>query len=183
MSQKNTKVRQWLEAQELDLFDCKFKYLVEEKEVSLSYNQVEKACIDRLGEVRLISIFNEFEDYFKNRWYDRDKKDYKDGLIQEISSFMRDMANYKVFEKHRFFTWKQLAKNFSMDEKFLKWWMKEKDLTEQQMLCDHDDSDQFAEDGRWYNSVGTCIRCKVRMENTLDQNDEVSLVYKAWKRK
>lgn len=173
----------WFTERDFDLFECKFRYLKEDQEVFLNYEEVIAAVLDRMSAERLIQIFNGIEKYYKEDWYDRKNGDVGQATLNEVSRFLQDMANYKVFEDFRFFTFAQLAKDYNMSEEFLKWWMQENDLNEQQILCDHDDSDQFAEDGVWYNSVGTCIRCRVRMDKTLDHSDSIALVYKAWQRK
>lgn len=175
-------INDWFSARDLDLSECQFKYLKEDKEVSLEYDIVLEAVLDRISDVRLIQILDKMEKYYKNDWYDRKNKDTMPALLDEAARFFQDMANYKVFENHRFFTFAQLAQDYDMEEKFLKFWMNEQGLNEQQMLCHHDDSDQFAEDGNWYNSVGTCIRCRVHMNKTIEQSDSVDLVYKAWNR-
>jgi hypothetical protein len=183
MNQDVAQINQWFSAQEMDLTECKFKYLKDDQEVELDFDTVLQATLDRISAPRLLEIFNKINHYFHHDWWDRKNSDPSLAALSEISRFLQDMANYKVFENYRFFTWEQLAQDFSMDQEFLKWWMTEQNLNEQQMLCDHDDSDQFAEDGVWYNSVGTCIRCRVRMDKTVDQSESVDLVYKAWQKK
>lgn len=183
MSKNKSLIDVWFASRDLDLSQCQFKYLKDGQELSLPYDQVVLAMLERISDYRVIEILNKMEKYYKNEWYDRETKDPEEAILAEAAGFFQDMANYKIFENHRFFSWAELAKDYNMEEEFLKFWMVEQDLSEQQMLCDHDDTDQFSTDGHWYNSVGTCIRCRVDMEKTIDHSDSVELVYKAWKRK
>ena len=184
MSQNKTTVKQWLKNESMDLSNVDWDYNINGETKLLQEEAVLKAAIERLGEDRLVNIFNKFKEYFTTKWYARDKEDVPAALRNEVKVFLRDMSEYSVWAKEKpELNFKQMAIDYSMDEKFLKWWMKEKGFTKQQMLCEHDDSDQFSEDGNWYNSVGKCKKCLVETNDCLDNNEEVELVYKAWKRK
>lgn len=182
MSQKET-VASWLKTENIDLSNVDWPYDINGEKKVLVEKDVLEATIKRLSEDRVVNVFKEFKDYFENKWWDREKSDPKVALRKEIGAFLHNMAEYSLWVGHKDTTMKKLAKDCEMELEFLEWWRKEKGLTLQQMLCDHDDTDQFAEDGRWYNSVGKCRKCLVSTNETLDYDDSVDLVYKAWKRK
>lgn len=183
MSQKET-VRSWLKSKNIDLSLVDFDYDINGQTKILTIEPVLKAVIDRLGEDRLLSICKKMEDYFVNKWWERDQKDpIQQGLRQDLKVFLRDMSEYVLWKDNADTSFEQLAKDCDMDLEFLKWWQQEKGFTDQQMLCEHDDTDQFSEDGNWYNSVGVCKKCLADTSETLDYDDNVELVYKAWKRK
>lgn len=181
---KCSKINDWLKNNNLDLSGCQFQYTYQEKIIELSLEQVLDSALERVQyEEQIIKVFDKLRAYYfqKDWWGLKSSSKPEEYLIKEIASYLQDMANHKVFENHNDKTWDELAEAYDMDEDFLKWWAKEKDLSDRQMLCDHDDQAQFSEDGQWYNSVSICMKCLAETNNTLEHNEEIELVYKAWK--
>lgn len=123
-------INDWLNTKKLDLRDFQFQYLKEGKEITLSYDLVLEAIAERIQ-------VNKMEDYYENKWWDRKNKDQRQALTQEIASFFKDMANYKIFKNYNFFSWEELSNMYKMEIDFLKFWMNENKLNEQHSILEN----------------------------------------------
>jgi hypothetical protein len=161
-----------------------FLYDINRKKVSLTLDQMLEGAKRRVGsETEILSVLCKIETQVKkNSWQPKDLT-VEDSVSQSLLSYLKDMGANEAFVGQLESNWPSLVKDYGMDKKFLQWWAKEKGLSDQQMFCDHDMTDMHTSDGGWYNSTGTCIKCLIEDENTLESNEEIDLVYKAWKNK
>lgn len=74
---------------------------------------------------------------------------------------------------------KELEKEFK-DKKFIAWWLNKHKITLVQLACEHDDSDQFADDGHWYNSVGTCKKCLLNTDKVSFDSSDCQDAFEVW---
>lgn len=173
-------IKKYLQSQGVDT-SLEQKYDCCNIELTQSFDQMLEGVLNRLGsEERTVAILMKIEIYLKNNWY-RSDKIVDHGIQDEQIAFLQDMGANREFNGDLDATWDKLAQDYEMDIDFLKWWAKERDIADQQMFCDHNSTDMFSTDGIWYNSTGTCIKCLCDEKDMIDYNDEIALVYKAWK--
>ena len=171
------KVKDWLKKNNIDETVI-YTYEVGGKKVKLNFNKMLSGVKRKMNsEAFIIKALENINKYYK----DRDRL-YEKDRVNEIENFLREMAMNIVYENRTDFTWEQLAGDYGYSVEFLKWWMKEKELEEHQMRCDHDDVDTYGTDGMFYNSVGECKKCNCACDNFLERAD-IDLVWRAWNHK
>lgn len=152
------------------------------KSIKMTVEDLIMGVARRMSPTRFIEVVEKNEKSFPN-YLQSMSTTPKDVLLRnELFFFLEDMGVNFHFEGKMESTWKEFEEQFEYDSGFLKWWAKENNVSDQQMFCDHDSSDQFSEDGHWYNSVGTCRKCLLDEELMVDYNENLDLVYSAWNR-
>jgi arsenate reductase-like glutaredoxin family protein len=174
------KLKTWLENNKID-FTVLYTYEVDDKQLKLSLDQVLAGVLEKVrSEDAVIEALDDINKFYAKNTYLK-VQDKENERINEIENFLREMAIHVVYKNKRDFTWEELASNNEFSVEFLKWLMKEKNITEAQMLCDHDDTETYDHKGTFYNSVGECKKCNCSSDNYLD-DENLELVWKAWNR-
>lgn len=165
-----------------------FKYEVKGKVKTLDLSEVYLATVKR-GSFKMLSDYvAKTREYFLPggggfSWTEIKKQTSEQLLANEVANFLEDLGAWKAYEGVEEKKLKDLAKDYNFTQGFLKWYMSKKGLTVAQLGCDHDDSDQYTTDGHFYNSVGVCKKCLIEMEDSLDYNENLDMLYEAWSRK
>jgi hypothetical protein len=171
-------LKAWLRKNNIDE-TVVYVYEVDGEKVKLSFDQVLDGVIRKIrNEHSVINALNSINKYYESRKPMYTEKE----RIDEIENFLREMAMHVVYENKADFTWEDLSDQNGYSVDFLKWWMNEKEIKENQMLWDHDDQDTYDKAGTFYNSVGECKKCNCDCDNFLDRAD-IDLVWRAWNHK
>jgi hypothetical protein len=106
-------------------------------------------------------------------------EDRKKALLEYLVTMTEHVfyTKHPDFEKNK--RLHQLNKRF--DPKFVKFWIKKHKISTQQLLCDHDTSDQYSSNGTWYNVVGTCRKCLINEDKCSFEHEECDTAYTYWK--
>jgi hypothetical protein len=100
-----------------------------------------------------------------------------------LLEFLETMVAHEFYVKHPDYnkekTFKKLYRAY--DKKFVHFWIKKNGISSQQLLCDHDSTDQYSNDGHWYNSVGECFKCLIDTDRKDFWTTECDTAYTYWK--
>lgn len=165
-----------------------FKYDVKGKPVVLTLEQVLEGSISRVGVDGVKKFLEDSKEYFKEgnsgfSWIEIKKTSYEALVGNEITFFLLDMGAHVAYKDVMDASFSKVVKDNGLTKDFVRWFMNKKGLTEQQVVCDHDDVDQYATDGMFYNSVGTCKKCLMDMNLSFDHYEDLSLLFDAWSKK
>ena len=97
----------------------------------------------------------------------------------DFFDFLKAMGRIKAHEGVEDQKLKTLLKDYDYSEAFIEWFRDNKNLSLQQIVCEHDQTDTFATDGQFYNSVGTCEKCGCEENESID-SEEVAALYEAF---
>lgn len=160
-------LRQWIEENEVIIPEI--EYSVNGKPHSLSRDEVLSASITRLGsEQALWAILKKIVD--ANPWR----------YNFEIKEILRDFSIWKAYEGNMDFSMEEIIP-LEWDKRFVAHLMKTYNISEQQMRCDHDSQDQYADDGMFYNSTGRCKKCLLSDNLFIDYIDVKDEILTEWK--
>ena len=111
--------------------------------------------------------------------YNYHGKDKNSQIKKSVDHFMHECGMNQACKSLVDMSWGYLAEETGFSEEFLKWYAKEMNFSDRQMLCHHDDTDSYSSDGNFYNSTGVCKKCLISMNDTVDQAENIEIIYKA----
>lgn len=176
------KVIAWLEENNYNK-SLTYEYEVGDKTIILLLDEVLKGAMKRLRyEEELINSLNKIKKYICNLSYIPAESSLEKEFMTALYYYLKDMGANEAYKNHQDFELDEYLDQYEdYDRDFILWLSNEQGITEHQLCCDHDESDQHSEDGMWYNSVGACKNCLVDVSMTIDHYEELDLIYKAWK--
>ena len=176
--------------QEISTFPMKtsFVFDVKGKKKTLSLEEVFLGAADRVGGQKLRNMFEKTKVYFQPgqsgySWISIKNQSYEQLVANDFSCVIEDLGAHVAYKNVKEKSLATVAKDYNYTQAFLKWYMKKKGISEQQIVCDHDDTDQYTDDGNFYNSVGTCKKCLMETNMSLEGNEDLDLLFEAWNRK
>lgn len=148
-----------------------FTYKINGKEKILSLEEVLLGLEKRIPYTSSIEkAINHMAGYYFNpqRNFLTKPTERESSFYYDLHDFLKAMGRIKAHEGILDNDLDKVLKEYNYSLAFINWIKKEKNLSTQQIVCEHENSDTFSTDGQFYNSIGTCEKCGCEEEDFLD---------------